>query len=84
MTDQPIRLARHFEVFIEDQVAQRKYGSATEVVEEALRLLEAREARNDAIAHALIEGEASGPAGPLDFAEIKRKAREQADVGGRD
>jgi len=39
MTEQPLRLARYFEVFIEDQIAQRKYASATEVIEEALRLL---------------------------------------------
>lgn len=82
MTEQPIRLARYFEVFIEDQVARRKYGSPTEVVEEALRLLEAREARHDAIQQALIEGEASEPAGRFDIAEIKREAREQASLVG--
>lgn len=66
MTEQqPLRLARHFEVFIEDQVAQRKYGSATEVLEEALRLLERREARQDAFVRAIIEGEESGD--PVEF-----------------
>jgi len=84
MTEQPLRLARYFEVFIEDQIAQRKYGSATEVIEEALRLLEAREARSDAIAVALREGEASERAGPLDLADIKRKAREQAGLAAGD
>ena len=66
MTEQqPLRLARHFEVFIEDQVAQRKYGSASEVVEEALRLLERREAREQALERALREGLESGE--PVEF-----------------
>jgi Arc/MetJ-type ribon-helix-helix transcriptional regulator len=53
-------------------------------VEETLRLLEAREARHDSVAHARIEGEASGEAGPLDFSQIKQKAREQAGADRRD
>ncbi len=69
MTDQPIRLARYFEVFIEDQVAQRKFGSATEVIEEALRLLEAREAGQAALRRALLRGEESGEATPFDMGE---------------
>jgi antitoxin ParD1/3/4 len=68
MTEQPIRLARHFEVFIEDQVAQRKYGSPTEVIEEALRLLEAREAGQATLRRALLRGEESGEATPFDMA----------------
>ncbi len=79
MTDQSdARLARHFRVFIEDQILQRKYENATEVIEDALRLLEAREAKHEALRRALIAGEESGDAGPLDFEEIKRKAREEA------
>ncbi len=79
MTEQqPLRLARHFEVFIEDQVAQRKFNSPTEVVEEALRLLESREARLELLSRALIEGAESGDAGELHIDEIKRKAREEA------
>ena len=76
MTEQPpLRLARHFKVFIEDQIAQRKYNSAEEVIEEALRLLERREARELALERALQEGLDSGDAGPLDMEEIKRLAR---------
>ncbi|HMC91614.1 MAG TPA: type II toxin-antitoxin system ParD family antitoxin [Allosphingosinicella sp.] len=73
-----IRLARHFRVFIEDQVAQRKFNHATEVIEEALRLLELRDAREGALRRALQEGLDSGDAGPLDMNEIKRLGRERA------
>ncbi|MGZ8286733.1 MAG: type II toxin-antitoxin system ParD family antitoxin [Allosphingosinicella sp.] len=70
MNDQPPRrLARHFRVFIEDQIAQRKYNNPTEVIEDALRLLEAREAKLDSLSRALEEGEASGEAVPFDMDE---------------
>ncbi|MFL6846525.1 MAG: type II toxin-antitoxin system ParD family antitoxin [Allosphingosinicella sp.] len=67
MNDPPRRLARHFEVFIEDQIAQRKYNDSTEVIEEALRLLERKEAREAALAAALQEGLDSGEAVPFDM-----------------
>lgn len=68
MNDQPPpRLARHFEVFIEDQIAQRKYESSTEVIEDALRLLQAREAALDRLRRAVAESEASGEAVPFDM-----------------
>jgi antitoxin ParD1/3/4 len=80
MNDQPPRrLARHFEVFIESQIAQRKYNDASEVIEEGLRLLEERDAEIESQRQALIEGEQSGDAGPLDMEEIKRTARAMAD-----
>jgi antitoxin ParD1/3/4 len=68
MNDQPPRrLARHFEVFIEDQIAQRKYENATDVIEDGLRLLEAREAGLDRLRRAVAESEASGEAVPFDM-----------------
>lgn len=68
MNDQPPRrLARHFEVFIEDQIAQRKYEDATDVIEDALRLLEARETELDRLRRAVAESEASGEAVPFDM-----------------
>lgn len=70
MTEQqPLRLRRHFEVFIEDQVAQQKYGSAAEVIEDALRLLERRDAKEEALFRALQEGLDSGEATEFDMAE---------------
>jgi antitoxin ParD1/3/4 len=78
MNDQPPRrLARHFEVFIEDQIAQRKYNDPSEVIEDALRLLEEREAKLDGLRRALQEGIDSGDAGPLDIENILREAREE-------
>ena len=65
----PIRLARHFEVFVEDQVAAGHFGSASAVVEEGLRLLEQREAKLAALRQALIEGEESGEPTPFKMEE---------------
>jgi antitoxin ParD1/3/4 len=68
MNDQPPRrLARHFEVFIEDQIAQLKYESRTDVIEDALRLLEARQANLDRLRRTVAESEASGEAVPFDM-----------------
>lgn len=68
MNDQtPHRLARHFEVFIEDQVAAGHFESPTAVLEEALRLLERKEARETALAAALREGIESGEAVDFDM-----------------
>jgi antitoxin ParD1/3/4 len=68
MDDHPLRpLARHFQVFIEDLVAQGKYENATQVIEAALGLLEAREIALDRLRRAVAEGEASGEAVPFDM-----------------
>lgn len=57
----------HFASFIEAQVAQGRYDSASEVVHAALRLLEEQETKLAALRSALIEGEASGQSTPFDF-----------------
>lgn len=79
MNDQSRQLARRFELFIEDQIAQGRYKDPSEVIEDGLRLLEAQFAEMEALRQALIEGEESGGAGPLDMEEIKRTARQMAD-----
>jgi antitoxin ParD1/3/4 len=60
-------LSDHFSDFIENQVAEGRYDSASDVVRAGLRLLEEREARLAALRAALIEGETSGHSKPFDF-----------------
>ncbi len=67
-------LGEHFNNFVETQVAQGRYASASDVVRAGLRLLEEQEAKLAALRAALIEGEQSGDSTPFDFeAFIARK-----------
>jgi len=65
-----LRLENYFLAFIEDMVAKGRYSSPSTVVQAALRLLEERESRADALAAALQEGEDSGWADDFDFDEF--------------
>ena len=60
-------IGEHFSSFVATQVSQGRYGNASDVVRAALRLLEEREAKLDALRASLIEGEESGPSTPFDF-----------------
>jgi antitoxin ParD1/3/4 len=62
-----ISLGDHLSGFVDRQLAQGRYGSASEVVRAGLRLLEEHEIKLAALRAALIEGEQSGPAEPFDF-----------------
>jgi antitoxin ParD1/3/4 len=62
-----ISLGDHFSRFVDRQLAQGRYGSASEVVRAGLRLLEEHEIKLEALRAALIEGEQSGPSEPFDF-----------------
>ncbi|MFQ5461896.1 MAG: type II toxin-antitoxin system ParD family antitoxin [Phycisphaerae bacterium] len=73
-----ITLGDHFETFIGSQIKAGRFGNASEVVRASLRLLEEHEQKVEALRQALIDGEASGDAGSLDFDQIKRAARSQA------
>jgi antitoxin ParD1/3/4 len=53
-------LGKHFDDFLRDKIESGRYSSASEVVREALRLLEQRDRRREALNQALLEGEASG------------------------
>jgi antitoxin ParD1/3/4 len=70
-----ISLGDHFEGFITRQIESGRYGSVSEVIRASLRLLEEREKSIGVLRNALVEGEQSGDAGPLNMQEIKHKAR---------
>lgn len=71
-------LGEHFDAFVVAQVQSGRYANATDVIRSGLRLLEEHEQRREALRGALIEGEESGVAGPLDMDKIKRQARKEA------
>jgi antitoxin ParD1/3/4 len=77
---QTITLGDHWNDFVVTLVASGRYASASEVIRDSLRLLQEQEAASklEALRQALIEGENSGSAGPLDMEAIKRRARQNA------
>jgi antitoxin ParD1/3/4 len=65
-----IALGDHFVSFIDTQVAEGRYSSASDVVRAGLRLLEAEEAKLTALRAALIAGEESGPGEEFDVEQF--------------
>lgn len=72
-------LGDHFDAFVAEQVEAGRYSNTADVIRSALRLLEEHEQKLETLRRALVDGEESGVAGPLDMAKIKREARAQAD-----
>jgi antitoxin ParD1/3/4 len=71
-------LGDRFDSFVAAQISAGRYANATDVIRSGLRLLEEHEQKLEALRQALIEGEESGIAGPLDMEKIKRQARAEA------
>ena len=55
-----ISIGNHFEEFIQNEVKSGKYGSVSEVIRSALRLLEREETKEKELIKALEVGEKSG------------------------
>jgi len=72
-----IALGDHFSRFVDRQIAEGRYGSASEVIRAGLRLLEEHEAKLAALRAALLEGEQSGPSQPFDFDRFLERKRAQ-------
>jgi antitoxin ParD1/3/4 len=74
-------LGAHFEDLIRRQVRSGRFASASEVVREGLRLIEARdaerEARLEALRREIARGRESGPSVPAEdvFARVREKIR---------
>ncbi len=66
MATTSLSLGEHWEVFIRNEVASGRYGSASEVVRSALRVLEERKTKLDVLRAHLAEG--AGQAARGEFA----------------
>ena len=74
-----VSLPEELAKFVKDKVSTGRYGSSSEVVREALRLMEKTE-RQEAEKLAMLrqawqEGVDSGDAGEVDFTALKKEAR---------
>jgi antitoxin ParD1/3/4 len=72
-----VALGEHLESYARRKVDSGAYGSISEVVRDALRYAEERDARIQALRQALIVGENSGLAGPWDLQEFLKERREE-------
>lgn len=81
-----ISLTPHLEEMIRAKIASGSYNSASEVVREALRLLEEedqlRSLKLQRLREDIREGLQSGPSSVFDPKEIKRTARRKKTVNG--
>jgi len=76
-----VNLTPELEGLIRQKVSSGRYNSASEVVREALRLMEAedqmRAAKLEQLRHDIHEGMHSGAARPWSVAELKREGRKR-------
>ena len=73
--DTRVTLGKHFGSFVDEQIREGRFRNASEVVVAGLRLLEDEETQRAALREALLEGEESGPAIPLDWDELLARKR---------
>jgi len=66
-------LGEHWEVFMKNQIASGKYGSASELVRDGLRLLEQRETKIAALQKAITEGFENGIAENFSMEELQKE-----------
>jgi antitoxin ParD1/3/4 len=72
-----ISIGNHFEEFIQREVKSGKYGSVSEVIRTALRLLESEEKKEKELIKALEIGEKSGFIENFDSKEHLKKLHRQ-------
>ena len=81
-----VSLTPDLDRFVRDAVAGGRYGTSSEVVRDALRLLQDRQRLEalhlEALSAEIQRGIASGPATSLDMAAIKARARALRDEQG--
>ena len=82
MATTSLSLGEHWEVFIRNEVASGRYGSASEVVRDALRSLEVRKTKLDALRAHLAEGEAQAARGEFVEGYSLSKLVTDADAAG--
>lgn len=72
-------IGEHYEALVKKLVESGRYSSASEIIRDALRLLEdaeiLRAIRTEELRKLIQEGLDSGDAGPLDMEEIKAEGR---------
>ena len=56
MATTSLSLGKHWEVFIKNEISSGRYGSASEVVRDALRSMEERKSKLEALRSHLAEG----------------------------
>jgi antitoxin ParD1/3/4 len=63
MATTSLSLGEHWEVFIKNEVSSGRYGSASEVVRDALRTMEERKSKLEALRAHLVQGAQQAKAG---------------------
>ncbi len=76
-----VSLTPQLENFVRQKVESGLYGSASEVVREALRLLAERDRHLDALRQDIRDGLVSGSSAPLDIEAIKAEGRRRLGQG---